>query len=88
LKEADPGVCELQKMYIRKEGRGKGLGSLLLSYCLAFAKEQGFHTCYLESLPELRDALRMYEKAGFKYIPARMGNTGYFGCSLYMKLEI
>jgi hypothetical protein len=30
----------------------------------------------------------MYEKAGFRYIPERMGQTGYFGCSLFMVREI
>lgn len=88
LTGAGPEICELQKMYIKKEVRGQGLGKALLDKCLAFAREQGFQVCYLESLPELKDALRMYERAGFKYIDKRMGNTGYFGCSLYMTLDL
>lgn len=84
LKGADPKTCELQKMYLKNEARGRGLGRALLDQCLNYAMKQGFTICYLESLPELKDALKMYEKAGFKYISERMGNTGYYGCTLYM----
>lgn len=84
LKEGDEDVCELQKMYIRKDFRGKGWGRALLEKCLAEAKLAGFRLCYLESLPELKDALKLYEAAGFSYVPDRMGNTGYFGCTLFM----
>lgn len=84
LKGGDAGVCELQKMYIRRDFRGKGWGRALLEKCMAEAKRADFGVCYLESLPELKDALRLYEAAGFSYIPERMGNTGYFGCTLFM----
>ena len=87
LKEADATICELQKMYLRKDARGKGFGRMLLKKCLEFAKANGFKTCYLESLPELKDALKLYERAGFGYNDNRMGNTGYYGCSLYMTLD-
>ncbi|MCF8224626.1 MAG: GNAT family N-acetyltransferase [Bacteroidales bacterium] len=88
LKGAGKGICELQKMYLKKEARGKGLGRALLEKCLDFAKEQDFSTCYLESLPELKDALKMYERAGFRYIPERMGDTGYYGCTLFMTRDL
>ncbi|MCF8345960.1 MAG: GNAT family N-acetyltransferase [Bacteroidales bacterium] len=84
LKGAEPHTCELQKMYLKKEARGRGLGRALLDRCLAFAKQEGFTECYLESLPELNDALKMYERAGFRYIPDRKGQTGYYGCTRFM----
>ena len=88
LKGGDPDVCELQKMYIRRDYRGKGWGRALLEKCLSAAALAGFRLCYLESLPELKDALRLYEAAGFSYIPQRMGNTGYYGCTLYMTRKL
>ena len=88
LTGALPDVCELQKMYLKEEARGRGIGSALLNSCIEFARENGFRICYLESLPELKDALKMYERAGFEYIPERMGKTGYFGCSLFMALNL
>ncbi len=84
LKGAGPEICELQKMYLKKDFRGKGIGRALLERCLEFAKEAGFELCYLESLPELKDALKLYSAAGFRYVPDRMGDTGYYGCSLFM----
>lgn len=84
LKKGPAEVCELQKMYLRKDGRGKGLGMLLMQKCLEFARNAGYSLCYLESLPELKDALHLYEKCGFEYRNSRMGDTGYHGCSLYM----
>ena len=88
LKGAGRTICELQKMYLKKEARGRGLGRELLEKCLSFARAEGYESCYLESLPELKDALRMYEKAGFRYIASRMGDTGYYGCSLYMLRDL
>lgn len=88
LKGASGDTCELQKMYLKQEARGRGYGQALLRRCLDFARQAGFRFCYLESLPELKDALKMYEKTGFRYIPERMGNTGYYGCSLFMLREL
>lgn len=88
LKGGSPSICELQKMYIKKEARGKGLGKSLLEKCLEFARKEDFKICYLESLPELKDALKMYERNGFSYINERLGNTGYFGCTLFMTLNL
>lgn len=88
LKGGAEDVCELQKMYIRRDFRGKGWGRALLGKCLSEAALAGFRLCYLESLPELKDALKLYEAAGFSYIPTRMGNTGYFGCTLFMTKKL
>lgn len=77
-------TCELVKMYLLPPARGIGLGSTLIRKCLVFAKESGYKRVYLETMPELRQALRTYEKFGFQYISHPMGNTGHFGCDLWM----
>lgn len=41
-------ICELKKMYLLPEGRGIGLGEVLLERVLSFAKEKGYKQCYLE----------------------------------------
>ena len=45
---------------------------------------------YLETMPELKQALSVYEKFGFEYLKGPMGNSGHTGCSLWMlkKLEV
>ena len=78
------GTCELVKMYLLPEARGIGLGKRIIEECLAFAKENGYLQVYIESMPELENALKVYEKFGFKYISAPLGNTGHHGCEKWM----
>jgi len=78
------GVCELVKMWLLPEARGLGLGRTMIEKCLQQAKELGFNKVYLESMPELKQALRIYEKFGFEYLNAQMGNSGHTGCQKWM----
>jgi putative acetyltransferase len=77
-------TCELVKMYLLPQARGTGLGRTLIERSLAFAKETGYKQVYLESMPELKQALKVYAKFGFDYLKAPMGNSGHTGCSLWM----
>ena len=78
------GTCELVKLYLSKNARGKGIGKLLLEKCIAAAKEMGFAKMYLETMPELNIAIPMYEKFGFTYLPAAQGSSGHIGCDVWM----
>ncbi len=81
-------ICELQKMYFLPEARGIGLGKILIELCLQKAKEFGFEKCYLETLPYMKDARKLYKKVGFKDLDARMGNTGHYSCNLWMLKDL
>lgn len=81
-------TCELVKMYLLPAYRGIGLGSKLIQGCLDKAAELHFKKVYLETMPELKEALRTYEKFGFKYLDGPVGNTGHFGCDLWMLKEL
>ena len=82
------GTCELVKMYLLPEARGLGLGKKLIEKSLALAKENKYGYVYLESMPELKKALTVYEKFGFTYLKGPMGNSGHFGCELWMLKKI
>ena len=84
LDNYEGNVCELQKMYFLPEARGIGLGSKMMETCLQKAKEFGFEQCYLETLPYMEDARKLYRKAGFKDLDAPMGDTGHYSCNLWM----
>lgn len=84
LDNYEGNICELQKMYFMPEARGKGLGSEMMAKCLEFAKQAGFDSCYLETLPYMEDARKLYRKVGFKSIPKPMGNTGHYSCTVWM----
>ena len=79
-----PGCCELVKLYLLPEARGLGLGFQLMEKCFQKAREFGFSQMYLETMPELQNAIGLYEKAGFKYLPGSLGQSGHFGCDLWM----
>jgi putative acetyltransferase len=83
-----PGTCELVKMYLLPQARGLGLGSALISRCIEWARQYGYKHIYLETMPELKLALRTYQKFGFHYLNAPLGNTGHFGCELWMLLDL
>ena len=77
-------TCELVKMYLVPKARGLGLGRILIEKCLQQAKDLGYKQIYLESMPELKQALKVYEKFGFEYLKGPMGNSGHTGCDLWM----
>ncbi|WP_276484401.1 GNAT family N-acetyltransferase [Paraflavitalea pollutisoli] len=78
------GTCELVKMYLLPQARGLGLGKLLIDRALEWARQAGYQQVYLETMPELRKAVRVYEKFGFQYLDGPLGNTGHFGCDIWM----
>jgi putative acetyltransferase len=82
------GVCELVKMYLHKNARGKGLGRRMIHECLEQAKKMGYKKVYLETMPELKKAVSVYEKFGFDYLSGPMGNTGHYGCDVWMIKEL
>lgn len=77
-------ICELQKMYFAPETRGLGIGSQMMAICLQTAKDFGFENCYLETMPYMLDAQKLYKKVGFEYIDAPMGCTGHTSCPVWM----
>jgi len=76
--------CELVKFYLAKESRGKGLGKQLMYQCEDSAIEMGYQEMYIESLPEFDTAVGMYEKAGYTWLKEAKGESGHYGCSIYM----
>ena len=81
-------TCELVKMYLLPVARGMGLGRQLIEKCMEAARNHGFRHIYLESMPELKKALSLYEKFGFNYLCKPMGHSGHFGCALFMSREL
>lgn len=77
-------TCELVKLYLYPAARGRGLGKAILEQCFESAKELGYENMYLESMPELNQAVSMYERMGFEHQCAALGNSGHFGCDIWM----
>lgn len=88
LQNGSPEICELQKMYFDPKARGRGLGQRMMQVCLDFAKEQEYQYCYIETLPSMKAAQKLYQKSGFYYIPKRLGDTGHYSCSVFLKKKL
>lgn len=88
LDNYDGNVCELQKMYFLPEARGKGVGTAMMNRCLEFAKTHMFEQCYIETMPYMKAAQKLYERSGFKYIDGPMGDTGHYSCPVHMLKEL
>jgi putative acetyltransferase len=82
------GCAELVKFYLSASQRGKGIGWHLMEKSINSAKSFGFRQLYLESLPELGKAISLYERAGFKNILQPLGNSGHFGCNIWMLKDL
>ena len=79
-----PEICELQKMYFLPAARGLGVGEKMICQCLDFAREKDFQRCYLETLPYMKAAQKLYRKVGFDYIDGPMGSTGHTSCNVWL----
>ena len=84
LVNANEKICELQKMYFLPEVRGKGAGAEMMKKCMDFAKEQGYEKCYLETMPYMQHAQKLYARSGFQKLEKPMGDTGHYNCSVWM----
>lgn len=77
-------ICELQKMYFLEQARGQGIGAQMMQVCLAKARDYGFKKVYIETMPYMQAAQKLYLKSGFKYLDAPMGDTGHYSCPVWM----
>ncbi len=81
-----PLVAELKRLYVRPTGRGLGLGLALTQKAIQRAREAGYRTIRLDTLPTMVDAQRLYRRLGFKEITAYRFNP--VPGVTYMELEL
>lgn len=79
-----PGVAELRKMYFLPEARGRGWGRLLIEHIFKSLIEAGYQGVYLETTETMLEAQKLYGRVGFSVLTSPMGNTGHFGCKVWM----
>ena len=87
LHKIEPGICEMKRLYLRPQFRGKGLGRALAEHLIAEARQMGYRRMRLDTVePVMKDAVAMYRVMGFReitpYRPNPMAGT------LYMELDL
>ncbi len=74
VRDLEDHVCEMKRLFVRPEFRGFGLGRQLADAAIASARELGYSIMRLDTLDRLTEAMRMYERLGFRRIPAYYEN--------------
>lgn len=67
--------AQLRWFLINPLYRKMGLGKKLLNYALAFAKERGYKSIYLDTTSDLEKAISLYKKAGFMQVNEKPNNA-------------
>jgi putative acetyltransferase len=87
MRDLGDGVCEMKRLYLREEGRGKGLGKRLVDRLIDEARDAGYRSMRLDTLPEkMGSAVALYRSRGFREIPPYYHNP-YPGV-LFMELTL
>jgi putative acetyltransferase len=69
IKEYEPDVMEVKRMFVLPDHRGKGFASEILRELEVWAKELGYSKCILETGYKQPEAIALYKKNNFEVIP-------------------
>ena len=86
LRKIDSSTCEMKRLYVRPEFRGKGLGRRLASAVIGEAIKIGYSSMKLDTVTSMKEAIPLYRSLGFREIkPYRLNPIKN---AIYMELDL
>lgn len=69
IREHEPGMMEIKRMYVIPERRGLGIAGNILTALEEWAMDLGVKVCILETGKQQLEAIQLYQKSGYKVFP-------------------
>ena len=87
LRKIEDDICEMKRLYLKEDIRGKGIGKELVEKIIKDAKDIGYKKMRLDTIKEkMPNAVSMYERYGFVEIEPYYHNPNPH--TLYMELDL
>jgi ribosomal protein S18 acetylase RimI-like enzyme len=87
LRKLDDSTCEMKRLFVRPEFRGKRLGKSLIQTIISEARTIGYQRMRLDTIPgKMDDAIALYRNIGFKEVGPYYNNPT--PGTLYMELDL
>lgn len=86
LRELEPKVGEIKRIYVRPDYRGKGFGIPFVRALIDQARQVGYERLRVDTLPTMSAAIEFYQELGFRPIPAfwphPVADALFFECNI------
>jgi len=70
LRKLENGICEMKRLFVRQDFRGRNLGKIVVEKLIAEARQTGYEKMRLDTLPgKMPQAVKLYKTFGFCEIP-------------------
>jgi ribosomal protein S18 acetylase RimI-like enzyme len=86
VRPLESGICEMKRLFVRPEWRGRGLGRVLATKIITAAREAGYERIRLDTLNTMKSAMELYKSLGFRRIGAYYDNPSEQ--AVFMELQL
>ena len=86
LRYFEKGICEMKRLYVRPNFRGKQAGRALAEASIRAAADIGYDCMRLDTLPSMESAYKLYRSLGFGPIEPYRHNP--IEGAIYMELKL
>ncbi len=85
----EDGICEIKRLWVRPQFRGKKISRMLVETLIAEARKVGYTAVVLSTVDILKEARALYESLGFKSIPPYFDlPEAMLAHEIFMKLDL